>query len=216
MTSSSGQLHRWSFFSVWYIAVQPCAAAEDSSAIVAARVIKSRCVKCHGSDKQEGDLRLDDHRPATVSVKGCHDLGVFDGVFDKVVLHFGFDGQGSHGSELRSMAAQSWRRDQCDRGPAGAKTGSAPGLGPLQYRPNARHSVLRLHQILAKRGNLCRLLSTHLCVVINRVNAVAIARTSWLQAKKALSAVYASKAFPVERRGVEPPTSALRTQRSPN
>jgi len=34
--------------------------------------------------------------------------------------------------------------------------------------------------------------------------------------KKALQAVYVSKAFKVERRGVEPPTSALRTQRSPN
>lgn len=47
--------------SAWCIfAAQPCAAAEDSSAIVTTRVIKSRCVKCHGSDKQEGDLRLDD------------------------------------------------------------------------------------------------------------------------------------------------------------
>ena len=34
--------------------------------------------------------------------------------------------------------------------------------------------------------------------------------------EKALSAVFANKAFQVERRGVEPPTSALRTQRSPN
>lgn len=34
--------------------------------------------------------------------------------------------------------------------------------------------------------------------------------------KKALPAVFASRAFQVERRGVEPPTSALRTQRSPN
>lgn len=34
--------------------------------------------------------------------------------------------------------------------------------------------------------------------------------------KKALPTVFVSKAFQVERRGVEPPTSALRTQRSPN
>jgi hypothetical protein len=34
--------------------------------------------------------------------------------------------------------------------------------------------------------------------------------------EKALSAGVANKAFPVERKGVEPSTSALRTQRSPN
>ena len=37
-----------------------------------------------------------------------------------------------------------------------------------------------------------------------------------ISSEKALSAVIANKAFRVERRGVEPPTSALRTQRSPN
>jgi hypothetical protein len=34
--------------------------------------------------------------------------------------------------------------------------------------------------------------------------------------KKASSTGVVNKAFQVERRGVEPPTSALRTQRSPN
>jgi len=44
------------------------AAAEedDSSAMVTKQLIKSRCVKCHGPDKQEGDVRLDD-LPADVS-----------------------------------------------------------------------------------------------------------------------------------------------------
>ncbi len=35
-----------------------------------------------------------------------------------------------------------------------------------------------------------------------------------ISSEKALSAVFANKAFRVERRGVEPPTSALRTQES--
>lgn len=42
------------------VAVRPCTAAEDSAAIVTMRLIKSHCVKCHGPDKQEGDVRLDD------------------------------------------------------------------------------------------------------------------------------------------------------------
>ncbi len=41
-------------------------AAEDNSAAAALQVIKAHCVKCHGPDKQEGEVRLDD-LPSEVS-----------------------------------------------------------------------------------------------------------------------------------------------------
>lgn len=42
--------------------VVPCAAtaAEDASASLMRQVIKTHCVKCHGPNKQEGEVRLDD------------------------------------------------------------------------------------------------------------------------------------------------------------
>ena len=49
-----------------------------------------------------------------------------------------------------------------------------------------------------------------------RVTQSAMRENPYESSEKALSAVFANKAFQVERRGVEPPTSALRTQRSPN
>ncbi|MEI8380338.1 MAG: DUF1588 domain-containing protein [Planctomycetota bacterium] len=64
----------------WCIfALPPCTTAQDNAAIVTMKVIKSRCVKCHGPDKQEGDVRLDD-LPDDVS----RDFPRWTGVLDQL------------------------------------------------------------------------------------------------------------------------------------
>ena len=69
-----------------------------------------------------------------------------------------------------------------------------------------------LHQTLAIRI-VCR--NRHQTMLMNERRADRrTPPTRMISSEKALSAVFANKAFRVERRGVEPPTSALRTQES--
>lgn len=55
-------------FAANLLAASPRAvAAEDAGAVLSKQVLQSHCIKCHGPNKQEGDIRLDD-LPADVSL----------------------------------------------------------------------------------------------------------------------------------------------------
>ncbi len=80
----------------------------------------------------------------------------------------------------------------------------APAFAPEFARPGAQASQLRsitVHE--ARDGDM-------------QSSRRERDKTPTKQSEKALPTVFASKAFSVERKGVEPSTSALRTQRSPN
>ena len=49
-----------------------------------APLVDRYCVKCHGEEKQKGDLRFDELDPA---MSFDHDVGIWESVFDVLVLH---------------------------------------------------------------------------------------------------------------------------------
>ncbi len=49
-----------------------------------APIMDRYCVKCHGEEKQKGDLRFDELDPA---MSFDHDVGIWESVFDVLVLH---------------------------------------------------------------------------------------------------------------------------------
>ena len=96
----------------------------------------------------------------------------------------------------------------------------ATGTDVQDAMPSPRHAVMKFAPAFAPNVGE-RKQSVSFAVISSddadkRMVTTATKENPMISSEKALSAVFANKAFSVERRGVEPPTSALRTQRSPN